>query len=352
LRSSSRRHIDEEPPISALERPRRSTRPAPSRDSPQQRRPQRSEVTRDRNVRAVSQLFVSEDSAGDLEERNPRKKIKSTEQALREAREILKKREADRKKAAEKDAFEATLFRANAPPPKLFAAPSKLREQGFKEIVRRERGRVDRTFDPNLTNPIDRHQRTINRTNTVSNWDLERKVPTWEERMDYLRRQSPPRSRRSTLDPGDDGFDPGRAQTPIMDLDRGEHNDGVRIRDLSPLSINKSRSQDESRRFRRVSEKQGSSDFRNVRTLAKGQHSQPQRQPQPQPQALMRLAPPAQRPIPLPRGPGGFGAIRTAEAPTPLAPAPAPKVDWRNSEWMAQYQAQAEDDPFAKFYGN
>lgn len=341
------------------ERPRRSSRLDPPRDSPQQRRPQRSEVTRQRDVPAVSQLYVSEDGAGDLEERNPRKKIKSTEQALREAREILKKREADRKKAAEKDAFEATLFRANAPPPKLFAAPSKLREQGFEEIAKRERGLVDRTFDPNLTDPIDRHQRTINRTDTVRNWESGRKVPTWEERMDYLRRQSPPRARRSTLGSGEDGFDPGRAQTPILELDRGEHNDGVHIRDLSPLSINSTRPQDESRRFRRDSEKQGSSDSKNVRTLAKGQHSQPQRQHQPQPQPesqsppqAQALAPPAQRPIPLPRGPRGFGAIRTAEAPTPLAPAPAPKVDWRNSEWMALYQAQAEDDPFAKFYGN
>lgn len=333
------------------ERSGRSSRPDLSRDRPQQRRTKRSEFTQERNVHDASRLFPSEDHVG-LEERSSRKKIKSSEQALQEAREILKKREADRKKAAEKDAFEATLFRANAPPPKLFAAPSKLREQGFEEIARRERGRVDRTFDPNLTNPIDRHQRTINRTNTVSSWDYERKVPTWEERMDYLRRQSPPRSRGLTLESDDDGFDAGRAETPTIDPYRDQDNEGLRIRDSSPFSTSNSRPQSGGRRFRRDSEQPGSSGSRKIETPAERQ--QPQSLTQSQSRHLIRPAPPApptSRPNPVPQGPSKFGGFRPAEAPIPRVPASAPRTDWRNSEWMAQYQAQAEDDPLAKFYG-
>jgi len=334
------------------ERSGRSSRSDLSRVSPQQRRTQRSGVTRERNVGDASQLFVSKDHTGGLEERSPRKKIKSNEQALREAREILKKREEDRRKAAEEDALEATLFRANAPPPKLFAAPSKLREQGLEEIARSERGRVDRTFDPALTNPIDRHQRTINRTNTVSNWDYGRKVPTWEERMDYLRRQSPPRGSGPTLDFGDNGFDIGRANTPTIDPYRGQQNQRVRIQESSPFSTSNSRPQSGGRRFPRDSEEQGSGGSRHVDTLAERQ--QPHSLPQSQPRHSTGPAPPAPptpRPNPLPRGASGFGGIRPAEAPISRVPASAPRTDWRNSEWMAQYQAQAEDDPLAKFYG-
>ena len=159
---SGPRDVDEVPPSFVLRSPRRSSRLVSSSTRPRERSTRRSKATADREVREVSQLYSSDESAVGPAGRNSRKKIKSTEQALREAREILKKREADRKEAAEKDAFEARLFRANAPPPKLFAAPSELREKGLDEIARRERGQVDRTFDPNRTNPIDRHQRIIN----------------------------------------------------------------------------------------------------------------------------------------------------------------------------------------------
>lgn len=299
----------------------------------------------ERNNREASQVSVSEDST-DEEERMPRRKIKSTEQALREAREIVKKRKADRKIAAEKDALEATLFPANAPPPKLFAAPSKLREQGLEEIARRERGLVDRTFDPNLTNPIDRHQRTINRTNSLRHWESQRSVPSWEERMAYLRSQSPPRSRRPTLETEEDGFYIGRAETPIMDPYPSRHNEEDHVPDSFLLGVSRSRPQRERGQARSYNDERGSGSSSGFRR--REDRHQSQTQPQYQAQAPIRQAPPAIGSNPFPRG---SEETRAAETLAPPGSASAPKTDWRNSEWMTQYQAQAAYDPLAQFYG-
>jgi len=141
-------------------------------------------------------LDDDEDDDEELEKGSPRKKIKSSEQALREAKVIIRKEQADEKRAAEKEAFEATLFPAHAPPPKLFAAPRDLREQGFEETSRGQKGQVHRSFDPSLTNPIDRHQRTINRTDMVGNWGPERKPLSWEERLEFQRNRDAQRSRQ------------------------------------------------------------------------------------------------------------------------------------------------------------
>lgn len=283
----------------------------------------------------------------------PRRKIKSTEQALREAREILKKREVDRKiaaeKAAEKDALEAILFPANAPPPKLFAAPSKLREQGLEEIGRRERGLIDRTFDPNLTTPIDRHQRTINRTDSLRHWESQRNVPSWEERMAYLRKQSPPRSRRPTLEADDDGFNIGRAETPIVDPYPSRHNDEDRVPDSFPLGVSRSGPQRERSQAQSYNDERGSGSSSVIRRLE--DRHQSQSQPPYQAQAPVKPAPPATGSNQFPRGPREFWGTRAAETPALPGPAAAPKTDWRNSEWMAQYQAQAAYDPLAQFYG-
>ena len=216
--------------------------------------------------------------------------------------------------------------------------------------MRKERGLVDRTFDLNRTNPIDRHQRTINRTDTVGG--PETKVPTWEERMAYIRRQVPPHSRRPILEPEDDSVDIGRAETPIMEPYPRQRNEGDRVPNTSSFSASAARSRSQRGRFRGKSEEQDSRDSRHIQTLAERQQAHSQTYSQPQQQPSIRPVPSAPRPYPLHQGPRGFVEIRSAETPPPPAPASAPRTDWRNSEWMAQYQAQAEDDPFAKFYGN
>ena len=166
--------------------------------------------------------------------------------------------------------------------------------------------------------------------------------------MAYLRSQDPSRSRPPALNSDDDGFDLGRAQTPAMDQYLGRRNEFIHIPYSSPGSASHFRSQRETASVGRVNEERGSGDSR-LRTLAE---RQPQLQLQPQPQRPTRQAPPAPRPNPLPRGQRDSDGSRAVEAPRPSVPAPAPRVDWRESEWMAQYQAQAEEDPFAKFYGN
>ena len=348
LWAASRAHrVRDASPLFVSERSRGQSEARRASDAPGTQRSHGRENVRERPGREARSLIpeINEDESST---RKPRKKIKTTEQVLQEAREILKQRQADRKAMTEKEALEARLFRANAPPPKLFAAPSTLREQGLEEISRKEKGRVHKSFNPNLTNPIDRHERNINRTDMRGSWGSETKMPTWEERMAYVRTQSPPGSRPpvSRLDDDDTS---NRVRLPIAPA----HSHGSKRNRQIRGSVSASRPIFLEEEFHSLREQSTSDSSVKTSTNVRTTPTKQSVQPPPQSHAPMRSERPAPYPDKLSRGTPGRERVRIP-APEPVLDAftaPTPKSDWRAGEWMAQYQAQADDDPLAKFYG-
>ncbi|KAI9878610.1 MAG: hypothetical protein M1830_000429 [Pleopsidium flavum] len=428
--------------------------------TPERRKVKGAEVRTDTGFMFIPGSSVDDEEDGsEIEKKSPRKKFKSSEQALQEAKVILQKKKEDHKKAVENEAFEATLFAANAPPPKLFAAPRDLREQGFEKTAGQQKGQVHKSFDPDLTNPIDRHQRAINRTDMVGNWGPGRKPLTWEERAEFQRNEDARRSRQLVSQrygdnhgtagahhQGPSSREEQASQAPRANLDgpnpqrppdsrsseaflahrepqnhqqrfisqvnrasrlRGlsqpdlfaRHDDEIGLHSDSPPSIERtpphprqhvqqqprssvaahdthpigrppipntntfaqqgnetrptlqspprfvsgSRWSEQGVQKQRQRGTRGRGDKRNARMQAAREQSQAQVQ------AQMRFGSSAAPPRSTPRGPGGVRIV-ISEPVSPSVPAPVPTADWKISKWMADYQAEADDDPLAKFY--
>ncbi len=381
----------------------------------------------ERDRRKESQTTISRNSTDNPISTRPRKKTKSSKQAFREARKIIRQRQKKRKEEAEKATLNAIAFPANAPPPKLFNVPRELREQGLKETGRKERGQVHWSFDPSLPTPIDKHRRIVNKTNTIQRWGAEKKAPTWEERMAYLRAHSEPspiqgadspslqlehgHSRRQTWDNSSDRHAVGqennlqRQSRSLNESQRtmkhqefnrdlrehrapsrpvGHDHDVQRVFehtehfdddaggiyrshtpiDDSPVPSTKKMSQPSEwpsfggRRYATLAagafEQKSHSSSRKYHDH-KFRTATHQFQYQVRPGAQRRFRPESARDLTLrdltPRGPRGNIQSTAAEPLPPSAQSVPQKSGWRTSALMAEYQALAEVDPLAKFYG-
>ena len=75
----------------------------------------------------------------------------------------------------------ASLRPASQPFPKFYAPPRELRKMGLRGVAEQDRGKIDPYHDPRITNPMDKHQRIINRTD--SRTVTPRIQPIADERM-------------------------------------------------------------------------------------------------------------------------------------------------------------------------
>ena len=111
-----------------------------------------------------------------------------TEAVLRDKRKTKnpKRNRAQRKTRDLSDEPEdpiiANLRPVNQPPPKLFKSARELREIGLEGVAKIERNKADSSFDPQKTNPIDRHSRYVNTTSAGPRTRPLQNKTTWAQR--------------------------------------------------------------------------------------------------------------------------------------------------------------------------